>query len=104
MGTQLRAGARLKSGVCATEVIVVRAPAGDADLWCGGHPMVALDAPLPGRATLDPAHAQGTALGKRYADEALGLEVLCTKGGDGSLSLAGEPLLVKEAKPLPSSD
>ena len=34
----------------------------------------------------------------------LGLEVLCTKGGDGALSVGDAPLLVKGAKPLPSSD
>jgi len=30
--------------------------------------------------------------------------VLCTKPGDGSLSVGDEPLQVKEAKPLPASD
>jgi hypothetical protein len=46
----------------------------------------------------------GTLLGKRYADEAIGLEVLCTKAGQGSLSVGDTALAVKEAKPLPSSD
>jgi hypothetical protein len=32
------------------------------------------------------------------------LEVLCTKPGDGSLSIGDTPLQVKEAKPLPASD
>jgi hypothetical protein len=43
-------------------------------------------------------------LGKRYVHEAAGLEVLCTKAGDGSLTVAGELLPQKDAKPLPSSD
>jgi len=55
--------------------------------------------------SIDPKHEGGTQIGKRYADEELGLEVLCTKGGKGSLSLGGdEPLEVKAAKPLPASD
>jgi len=43
-------------------------------------------------------------LGKRYADEELGLEVLCTRSGDGVLTLADQPVPVKGAKPLPASD
>jgi len=46
----------------------------------------------------------GTLLGKRYGDADLGLEILCTKPGRGSLSLHEVPLMVKEAKPLPASD
>ena len=37
---QLKAGVRLKSVVCTTEVIVVRVPKEDVDLRCGGQPMV----------------------------------------------------------------
>ena len=48
--------------------------------------------------------ADGTALGKRYVNEAGDLELLCTKPGDGSLGANGEVLVLKEAKPLPSSD
>jgi hypothetical protein len=43
-------------------------------------------------------------IGKRYADEDLGLELLCSRGGAGALTANGEPLLLKGAKPLPSSD
>ena len=50
------------------------------------------------------ARATPTLLGKRYADDELGLELLCTQGGDGALSIGDTPLLVKGAKPLPSSD
>jgi hypothetical protein len=46
----------------------------------------------------------GTLLGKRYADEDLGVEVLCTKAGTGTLALDGTPLPIKAAKPLPASD
>jgi hypothetical protein len=37
-------------------------------------------------------------------DEAETIELLCTKGGDGALSVDGVRLLVKQAKQLPSSD
>ena len=46
----------------------------------------------------------GTLMGKRFADDDLGLEVLCTKPGAGSLSVGDVVLPVKGAKPLPSSD
>jgi hypothetical protein len=99
----LNAGARLRSAVCSTEVIVVRPPDGAVDLRCGGVPMAAADSP-PSAAALDPAHGSGTLLGKRYADPATGLELLCTKQGEGSLSIGPEALNIKDAKPLPSSD
>ena len=38
---ELKAGARLKSAVCTTEVIVVKTPSGNVDVTCGGVPMVA---------------------------------------------------------------
>ena len=99
----LKPGTRLRSAVCATEVIVVRAPADDVELSCGGAPLVPIGTDAPA-GELDPAHSGGTRLGKRYADEELGLEVLCTKPGDGSLSVGGTALPEKDAKPLPASD
>jgi hypothetical protein len=99
----LRVGSRLKSTACDTEVVVVRAPGDDVSLRCGGHDMVAIDAATD-RAPLADGFAGGTLLGKRYADEELGLELLVTKPGEGSLSIADTPLPVKEAKTLPSSD
>ena len=38
------------------------------------------------------------------AEEAGTLELLCTKGGDGTLTLNGAALSIKGAKPLPASD
>ena len=100
---KLKAGTRLRSSVCATEVMVVATPDGDVALECGGAPMVELGSePAGGDVASD--HAGGTALGKRYTDESGALELLCTKPGAGSLSLAGAPLALKGAKPLPSSD
>jgi len=57
---------------------------------------------LPGVA-LDPARSTGTAIGKRF-EHGCGLEVLCTKAGDGTLSVDGEIIGSKDSKPLPSSD
>jgi len=100
----IKLGLRLKSAVCATEVMVIRAPAGEALLSCGGAEMLAASESAPAAARLDPAHAQGSLIGKRYVDAEERFELLCTKGGEGSLSLNGAPLMVKQAKALPSSD
>jgi hypothetical protein len=101
---QLVTGQRLQSGVCQTEVVVVRAPEGAVDLWCGGEPMLE-PGTAAGRSNAPPSgQDQGTVLGKRYTHEASGLEVLCTKPGTGALSVAGVALEVLAAKTLPSSD
>jgi len=102
--TVLKSGMRLKSAACDTELMVIRAPAGvDVDLRCGGAPMLApTDAATA--AELDDAAAGGTLIGKRYVDVQETFELLCTKGGKGSLVLNGVPMEVKIAKALPSSD
>jgi hypothetical protein len=100
---ELRAGMRMRSVVCQTEVIVVKAPSGAVELRCGGQPMVSLGEEGSGGEPVAP-YDGGTMLGKRYADEETGLEVLCTKAGSGALSLGDVVLAIKEAKPLPSSD
>jgi hypothetical protein len=100
--TPLKVGAQLHSGTCTTSVIVVRPPAGEVVLCCGGQPM--LDAaPASPTASIDPELASGTLIGKRYVHEN-GLEVVCTKAGQGTLSVDGEPLAIKGPAPLPSSD
>ncbi|HEV7759279.1 MAG TPA: hypothetical protein VGO78_09825 [Acidimicrobiales bacterium] len=100
---KLAPGTRLRSAVCDTQVVVVRAPDGPVDLRCGGAPLVPLD-DASAQGALDPTEAEGTLLGKRYADEDSGLELLCTKPGQGSLTCEGTRLPLKGAKPLPSSD
>jgi hypothetical protein len=102
MATALKPGARYKSAVCETQVMVVKSPAGEHDLRCGGVAMLAPTA--DGSGTLDPAFAAGTMIGKRYVNADESLELLCTKGGKGSLSLGDTVLEVKQAKALPSSD
>jgi hypothetical protein len=100
----LKAGLRLKSAVCSTEVIVVRAPAMQADVRCGGAEMVTLTGATSTDLRLDPAQAQGTLIGKRYIDAQDRVELLCTHAGEGSLLFEGVGMTVKQAKPLPSSD
>lgn len=104
VNVELKPGSRLRSQVCSTEVIIVRLSTSGIDLRCGGRPMVALGAdvqPEQPTAGLD----TGSQLGKRYtasADESL--EILVTKAGSGTLSDGDTPLVLKESKPLPSSD
>ena len=97
---QTKPGLKLRGTTCATEIVVVRPASGDVDVACCGEPMtdgetsVADSAPVP----------DGILLGKRYADETSGLEVLCTKPGPGPLTVDGRVLEVKGPKPLPASD
>ena len=100
---RLKPGMRLRSATDSCEVVVIRAPAEPVDLRCGGHPVV----PMEAEVTSQRAEADfdgGTQLGKRYSDDELGIEILCTKAGEGSLSVGGAILAVKSAKALPSSD
>jgi len=99
-----KVGTRLKSAVCSTEVMVVGAPAGDVDVRCGGVPMLGPDDVAAEAGSLDASASGGTALGKRYVNAAGDLELLCVKPGQGSLAAGDEALVLKEAKPLPSSD
>ncbi len=99
----MKTGSRLKSAVCGVEVIVIRAKAAQTTLNCGGQPMV--DGTGASRdPRINPAFADGTELGKRYVDDEAGIEVLCTKAGEGTLSVGDRPLTLKAAKALPSSD
>ena len=94
----------MKSAVCSTEVMVIAAPGGDVDLQCGGTAMIGMQDEAPAGASIDAGASGGSQLGKRYVNEAGDIELLCTKPGDGSLALGAEVLVLKEAKPLPSSD
>ena len=100
---QIKPGIRIKSAVCATELMVIQAPSGDVDVRCGGAPMLDIKADKPDVA-IDPNLKAGTQIGKRYVDAAGTIELLCTKPGEGTVALGGTPLVLKEAKPLPASD
>lgn len=99
----LKPGTRLRSSVCTTEVVVVKASAADVDLRCGGVAMAPLDQAATGDG-LQAGFDGGTQVGKRYTNEAGDIELLCSKAGAGSLSLGDTLLELKTAKPLPSSD
>ncbi|WP_063058831.1 hypothetical protein [Nocardia sienata] len=100
----VKTGTRLRSQVCSTEVIIVRAADSLADLRAGGVPMVPIDGAAPDSGgSPQEGFADGNLIGKRYVD-ADGAEVLVTKAGAGTLSVGDTPLTIKEAKPLPASD
>jgi len=99
----IKVGARLKSNVCDTEVMVIACADTSVNISCGGSPVLDATATKTGGAP-DPAHAAGTLLGKRYVNAAGKIELLCVKAGKGSLAINGEALVLKDAKPLPSSD
>jgi hypothetical protein len=100
-----KAGLRLSSVVCDTEVIVIKAPKEDLDLRCGGQPMVELAEGATKSGAPVPPFDTGTLIGKRYAtSDDPAVEVLCTKAGAGTLSIGETVLPAKEAQPLPSSD
>jgi hypothetical protein len=102
MSVELKTGSRYGSVTCDTEIVVVKG-SGSVDLRCGGQPMVAAD---DERGTGEPTAPfdAGTLIGKRYVDADDTVELLCTKPGSGSLSIGDQPMDVKGAKPLPSSD
>lgn len=103
MSLPLSPGSRFRSAVCAAEVVVIRAP-GELDLRCGGRPMVGKDDAAEAGAVPAAPFDTGSVVGKRYVHDTLGIEVLCTKSGVGALAVGEQPLELKSAKPLPSSD
>lgn len=102
----IKPGLRLRSQVCTTEVVVIRSPAEDIELRCGGEPLVELRTDVAESKSPKSGLDTGNQLGKRYTTDNANatLELLVTKPGDGTLSVGDVPLVPKEAKPLPSSD
>jgi hypothetical protein len=99
---ELRAGARLRSVVSATEVIVVKPPSVPVELRCGGALMVGVADQHPAVGEL--VDDGETLAGKRYEHEETGLLVLCTKAGGGSLSIGDRRLPIQVTRALPPSD
>jgi hypothetical protein len=99
----IKAGTRLESQVCSTQIIVIRATDDLNDLRAGGEPMVVVGTEGAHSGTLDPRWADGNVLGKRYIAHS-GAEVLVTRTGKGTLSIGSTPMELKEARPLPASD
>jgi hypothetical protein len=100
-----RPGQALVSPVDTTTVIVIRAPDHEINLTCAGvamwDPMGGGDAP---GVTTDPAQLTGSVMGKRYANEEFGIELLCTKPGHGTIAVNGMALTQRTPKRLPASD
>jgi hypothetical protein len=99
---EIKAGTRLACPGSSVELVVVRPPSAPVSLACGGVDFV----PLAG-VTPDPSLAvtgDGPQIGKRYVDEDSGVEVLCSKAGPGALTCNGREMLLKDSKPLASSD
>lgn len=99
---QIKAGTKLFSAVCDTQIMVLRVPTDDLDVSCGGLPMQTEEAAE--KSSMTEEAGEGSLVGKRYVDEAETLEFLCTRGGEGNVSVNGVALEVKQAKRLPSSD
>lgn len=100
----LKPGSRWKSAVCDAQMVVVRPPSAAGELQCGGAAVLPIDDAAAPSGAVDPGFAEGVVIGKRYVDEASGLEVLGAKAGKGSLSFSGMAMTIKGAKPLPASD
>jgi len=101
MGQIYKPGTKLSSTVCKTQIMALRVPASELNITCGGAPMQVGDPTELGTPTGD---NEGTLVGKRYVDAGETMEFLCTRAGDGTVSVNGLALAVKQAKQLPSSD
>lgn len=97
----LRPGLKLFSTVSDAQMVVVKAPAEPVEIACGGQPMSDAE---PGEIAAGDNLGEGPQMGKRYADEEVGIELLCTRPGAGAITVNGTPLELKGAKPLPASD
>jgi len=100
----IKVGSRWRSNRGGVELVVVRPPTAAVGLECGGEPMELMESSSPVAPPVSPASVPDVLLGKRYVNETFGIEVLCTKPGAGPLSVAGELMVTKDAKPLPASD
>lgn len=98
----MKVGSRLYSQVCDGQFMVVKCQ-GDEEISCGGSPLSEEEATA---ASSSPTaeFAESTLIGKRYTNAEGTVELLCVKGGEGSLSEGTQPMGLKDAKPLPSSD
>lgn len=100
MALQLRPGQSLFSTVDSTAVVVIKAPPAPVTVSISGTEVTDTK---PAEAPSG-AEGRGTLLGKRYVDDEVGIELLVSKPGTGTLEVDGTELAIKESKPLPASD
>ncbi len=98
MTIQLERGMTLRSAADGCELLVIKAPAEPIDLRYGGHPFGEVTGGM-----IESGFDAGTLLGRRYFSEEHGVEALCTKGGNGSLSVGTTLLLLKPFRPMPAT-
>jgi hypothetical protein len=100
----LKPGLRLKSAVCATEIMVIRAPSLDAVLACGGTEMLGMaEADLPAAPSsrrIMRGHPDRQALRRRARPRRGAVHARRRR----FVALDGVAMTVKQAKALPSSD
>jgi len=99
-------GSRWRSNSGGVELVVVRPPTAEVGLECGGElmePQRSSTPPISPPASASAASVPDIQLGMRYVNQTFGIEVLCTRAGTGPLSVSGEPMVIKDAAPLPSS-
>tara|TARA_B110000444_G_C18767253_1_gene560654 strand:- start:489 stop:800 length:312 start_codon:yes stop_codon:yes gene_type:complete len=101
---EIKPGVRVKSAICATEMMIVKATSENLDIRCGGEPVIEMTAEGNSGTDIPSDFTGGTQVGKRYVNEEESIEILCTKAGDGALSQGKVVLGIKESKALPSSD
>jgi hypothetical protein len=94
VGIEASPGVRLRSAVCSCEIVVVRAPEDSVDLRCGGHPFVSLESEVETSQNIQADFDGGSLRAKRYSDEAIRIEVLCTTSGKGSISVGTTVLTI----------
>ena len=93
---KLRPGLRSCTAPCATRrSSSSRHRPTTVELGCGGAPLLDDGQAADAGAALDASLGDGPQLGKRYADDDLGLELLCTRAGAGALTVDGRPLLAE---------
>lgn len=100
----IKPGDRLLSSMSTTEVVVVRASNPAAVIECGGVAMVPAGTIRGDLPADDAAAPVRSLLGKRYGSPDSPVELLCVKAGAGALSADGNPLPLRQPKPLPASD
>jgi hypothetical protein len=103
MMDEVKPGTRFGSTTCETQVMVVKGGPARIDVRCGGAAMVPVADAAVTSSPVAPFD-QGTLIGKRYVNDDESLELLCTRAGDGSVSIGDNILVVRGTKPLPASD